>query len=171
MAPYVANVGGCSRRRTGGYTLLQIIVVLLIIGVLAVAFGYGSLGKVDASKASAAKSILAGEVPKAFFSYLRTNGVPTTNTDVRSGLIDNGLSPQTPWHEDWSAKMVGNNPNAPIVGAMLRIRYPIGGDNATNYAQEIASSLIAAGDFPQVANAANPSNGVIYVYYKVSRGE
>lgn len=148
------------RNQESGFTTLELIVVLVIIGVLVVAFGYNTIGRTDDAKANTAKIALSSDMPQGIFSYYSIAGVPNDGTTLTSDIAARGVKPTTPWGDTWSATSRGNGS-----GATVEVSYPIGAEDADNLADNIAAELSKGSLYPQISSA-TASNGTLTVTYK-----
>jgi|AntDeeMinimDraft_5_1070356.scaffolds.fasta_scaffold11606_2 type II secretory pathway pseudopilin PulG len=149
------------RHKDGGYTIIQLIIVLLIIGILVVAFGYNAVGATDDAKANTSKIFLSSDMVSSIASYLSIAGEPSTGDVITDALVSRGAKPDTPWGGDpWKATASGNGDSQTI-----DVEYPIGAEDAETYARDIASDLDNAAKYPSIESA-SASSGEITVKYK-----
>lgn len=148
------------RPRQSGFTTLELIVVLVIIGVLVVAFGWVSVGKTDDAKANMTLTALSFDMPTAVRSYLGVNTPPAEGTDVTDELVERGVKPTTPWEGSWSAQIEGSGESARV-----SVTYPIGGGKAAEMAQQIATKLGDKDIYPLIDGAAVESSEDVVIKY------
>lgn len=134
--------------------------VLVIIGVLVVAFGYNTIGRTDDAKTNTAKIALASDFIAGINSYLSIAGHPADRTDIRDELIARGVKPTTPWGKDWSAefRIVDGK------GSVL-VLYPLTGSDSVEMAKTFVRELRKESLYPQIAGASRDNSRTLSVRY------
>jgi len=90
-----------SRRRTGGYTLLEVMVVVFIVGLLVTIVAPRILGRTDDARATKAVADMAA-ITQALNLYRLDNGTyPTTEQGIEA-LVERPTRPPVPkaWRTD-----------------------------------------------------------------------
>lgn len=149
------------RQKQHGFTMIELIVVLLVVGVMAIFFAYSLMGSSDDAKANLSKTALASDMPRGIFSYLSMANIPSSGTDLTSEIAERGVKPTTPWGDTWSATSQGTGS-----GAVVKVTYPIGAEDGVSLADLIAEDLNDASLYPQIESA-TASGNTITVKYKV----
>lgn len=151
------------RHKEGGYTIIQLIIVLLIIGILVVAFGYNAVGATDDAKANTSKIFLSSDMVSSIASYLSIAGRPSGTNDITGELVSRGAKPNTPWNETWSAAPSGSGSSQ-----VIKVTYPIGAEDATTYAEDIASDLNDGTKYPSIEKATADGAEIVVDYKELS---
>lgn len=154
-------------KNNSGFTLIEMLVVIIILGLLAAFFGQRMFGKQDDTNVQVVRTIMLHSFPVAISGFYSTHQPKTTggNLDITQELIDRGVKTETPWVEEWSAVEVRSGANA---GQVL-IEYPIGGDKSVEVAKIIQKELDAQGDFDHVIGAQIKSTSTIEVRFRIQR--
>lgn len=150
MAPRVILTREHVFSNEGGYTLIQIIVVFVIIGIVIVAFSYQGLGFSDDARANVASKFLTTNIPRAIVGFAQMSGVAGASDDaaLKEAFIVRGAKPDTPWDEPWTATLI----DAPSgSGKYVRIKYPFAGSRAAEAVADVRKRLDSP-DYPLIAN-------------------
>lgn len=118
---------GLDRRRTAGFTLIEMLLVIVIIGILAGAIVTSLSGRTESSRLTRAKADLAGSLSLALDLFNQDIGrYPTTEEGLKA-LVDNpnepewkgpylktGLKPD-PWGQAYSYELDASNPTHYVI--------------------------------------------------------
>jgi|SRR3990167_7823037 len=120
-----------------GFTMLEMVFVLIVIGILAVTFLPGLIGQKDDAKYSAAVTQLEKDFPSAIGRQVARTNACTTTTITKANLLTRGLQTNTVWGTNWTVSSVTGN--------VVTINYVVD-PNDTAAAADIASRLNSNGN-------------------------
>lgn len=130
------------RARLRGFTLIEMLVVLLIIGLVVAYFGHSVMGSSEDTKLNVARTQVLTALPSALISYYNANGyegpVLLGASNPTRELVRRGVNPDSPWGNAWSIV----SENAGSDQKIVKILYPLGGDKTQakrNIGQVISS--------------------------------
>ena len=157
MAIAALKSKGLKPNKQTGFTLVELIVVVGLISMIAIYITIEINQSSDDAKVGIVTAFLVSNVPNAIASYRARNlgtckdldAAPTTGDSSLSGLsgdeavkahlVLRGLSPNTPWGEEWSAKY--NTADGGGEALTVTITYPIGGANSDDMKSSIVANI------------------------------
>lgn len=120
-APLAAAELHAQRGRSHGFTLIEVLVVVVILGLLAAYFGQNIYGHSEDAKVATATAMVTQTIPAALQSYYTVN--PAAANVTYQNLVDRGAPPRTPWGGKWYLA----SPTGP---GQIGIGYPVSKDTA-----------------------------------------
>lgn len=140
-----------SQKSQKGFTLIEILIVLAIIGLLASTFLPGLMRKREDAKFTTALTYLQKDFPGAITSQVsRTNEcIGMTKQD----LVDRGLVENTVWNLPWTLDSATSN--------LVTIGYPIDSTD-TKAASTLATTLSQSTNISSAVATANSKVTVAY---------
>lgn len=131
-------------RKQGGFTLIEILIVIIIIGILLAVIAPSIGGKQEDAKVSASNLMLKQSFPGAIGSqYARTQDCASI---TKADLVSRGLNSETPFGDSWTLS------NA--TASEIEITFPVGSANdSAEVGGDINTVLSAA-----IADGANSLN-------------
>ena len=102
---FTVGAGYMNKRHARGFTTLELVVVLAVVGILVVAFGYGMVNRVHDARIQTAKIKLSYDFPLVIRTVLNTLPRPLEDQDLTDALVAKGLKPTTPYGGRWKARV------------------------------------------------------------------
>lgn len=140
------------RKNQKGFTLIEMLVVLAIIGLLASYFLPGLMRKREDAKFSTALTMLQKDFPGAITSQVSRTNVCVGMT--KQDLLDRGLIDTTVWNLPWTLDSATSN--------LVTIGYPIDSTD-TKAASTLATTLSTS---TNVSSAVATANSKVTVAYR-----
>ncbi len=114
-----------SERKRGGFTLLELIVVITIIGILASVVVVKTSGFAPRARRTAVNADIASIIKVAETIYTETGRYPETIEDMINATDANGLPlsasledyPKDPWAGEYTYELLDGSPSVTCLGA------------------------------------------------------
>ena len=130
--------------KQGGFTLIEILIVIIIIGILLAVVAPSIGGKQEDAKVSASNLMLKQSFPGAIGSqYARTQDCTSI---TKANLVSRGLNGDTPFGDSWTVS------NA--TASEIEITFPVGSANDSAEAGGDINTVLTAA----IADGANSLN-------------
>lgn len=123
-----------SRSKQAGFTMVEIMIVIAIIGILTYLVVQGLSGNQDTARASDARTFFTSSLPSSVTSYGAAVGQNST-ISAADDLIPYGAPVETAWGDSWSVSSSGTARDG------VTIQYPIGGNNPTQIGDDLVTFL------------------------------
>jgi len=146
--------------RSAGFTLMEVLAVIFVIGIIAAVFGSRYVDRNDQAKAGMVVTFLGGQIPSALMTFAEMRG--KIDNVSKADLTATGVSANTHWGVAWTVEA-----DTVLTDNRIQIHYTVGAaDTATtrSLANEVLLRLQNATDFPNIVAVARNNNQLDVTY-------
>ena len=147
-------------KRAAGFTLIEVMAVVLVLGILAAFYGARYMDRSDEARAGMSITFLGGQVPTALLNVAEMRG--RIDNTTKDDLVARGLSATTLWGTAWNVATDDD-----LTNNRITLQFTVGAANTPttrSLATSVADRLRLANEYPSVVSVTVTNNQLDVVY-------